>query len=187
MNDGREPHGGEIAHRDFQGASGQSQFCRSPRNRLETSAVGCGVTKLSNPWHTYLASEIPANHPQARCAAVHLVDLHDRIDLADTLAAFAKQSGVILERKFLLMRLAGRLLAIKRNLVVHLRFGRKQLGREIKRNTRFGFRLIKRKPLAQQFIEFRKPAAQVANCRGLQRQQFAISKGLHRRRARRAV
>ena len=77
MNDGRERHGGEIAQRDFQSASSQSQFGRSPRNRLEASAVGRGVTELSNPWQTYLASEVPANHPQTRGAAIHLVDLHD--------------------------------------------------------------------------------------------------------------
>jgi hypothetical protein len=63
---------------------------------------------------------------------------------------------------------------IQLNLVVDLCFSRQQFGREIKRNTRFGFRLIKREPFAHEPIEFRKPSPQVLHRLGFKREQLAI-------------
>src|SRR5262245_25430720 len=129
MNYCWQRHERKIAQRDFQSARRQPKFGRGARNGFETGAVGCGMTKLSNPWQTHLASEMPANHCQTGCTAVHLVDLQDVMDFADAPTAFAKQSGLVRERVFR-FGLAGRL-TIKLNFVVHLRFGRRSEERRV--------------------------------------------------------
>ena len=70
---------------------------------------------------------------------------------------------------------------------MHLRFSGEQFGGEIERNSGLSFRLIKGQPLDQEFIEFGKTPAQLANRRGFQRQQFTVPEGLYRRGARRAI
>ena len=67
---------------------------------------------------------------------------------ADSLSAFAEQALLVSEGSFFIFGLGWRMFTIQLNLVVDLCFGRQQFGREIKRNTRFGFRLIKREPFA---------------------------------------
>ena len=89
------------------------------------------------------------------------------IDFADALTAFAKQPALILERLFFLLDFTPRLLTIQLHLVVHLRFCRKQFCGEIERNSRLRFGLVSGKSLGQQFIEFWKMSAQVADRRGL--------------------
>ena len=73
----------------------------------------------------------------------------DVIDLADALAAFPKQTLLVCERLFFALASLRRLLTVQLHFVVHLRFRRKQFGREIERNSRFRFRLVKCEPLAQ--------------------------------------
>ena len=83
-----------------------------------------------------------ADHSEAGGTAIHLVDLHDMIDLSEALAALAEQFAVG-ERLFLVIGLLRGLLAVELHFIVHLCFGREQFGREIERNTRLGFCLIK--------------------------------------------
>ena len=141
MNDRWKRHEREIATRDFQSASSQPQFCRSVRHRLETGAVNCRVTKLSNPCQIHFASEMPADHPETRCAAVHLVDLQDLIDFAYPLTALAKQTALVGEW-VCPFSVPGGLPIIQLDFVVHLRLRGQQLRREIKRDPRFRFCLV---------------------------------------------
>ena len=145
------------------------------------------MTKLPNPCQAYLAAKIPADHSETGCATIHLVDLHDVVDFADSLSAFAEQALLVSEGSFFIFGPGWRMFTIQLNLVVDLCFGRQQFGREIKRNTRFGFRLIKREPFAHEPIEFRKPSPQVLHGLGFKREQLAICECLDGGRTRRAV
>jgi hypothetical protein len=71
------------------------------------------------------------------------------IDFADALAAFPKQTALVCERLFFAVSVAGRLLTVQFHFVVHLRFRRKQFGREIERNSRLRFCALKRETLVQ--------------------------------------
>ena len=140
---------GRLRSEIFSARAASPSSVAARHKRFQARAVRCGVTKLPDPCQAYLAAEIPANHSETGRAAIHLVDLLDVVDLADALAAFSEtvrahprtgsSSSSVSAR---------RLLAIELHFVLHLRFRRQQFGREIKRNTRFRFGLVKREPLA---------------------------------------
>src|SRR5262245_62141365 len=138
----------EMAVRNFQWPRRQPKFGGRARNRFQARAIGRGVTELSNPCKTYLAPKVSADHSEAGSSAIHLVDLHDVIDLAEAFTAFAEQASLFGERLFLVidfLRDVGvltRLLAVELHFIVHLCFSREQFGREIEWNTRFGLCLI---------------------------------------------
>ena len=90
MHDRWQGHQREIAERDFQRTGSQPKFGRGPRNRLQASTIGRGVTELSNPSQTHLAPKMPADHSQTGGATIHLVDLHDMIDFAQALRPFSE-------------------------------------------------------------------------------------------------
>src|SRR5437899_5286263 len=130
---------------------------------------------------------MPADHSETGSTAIHLVDLHDVVDFADALATFAEQALLVSERLFLLLGFGRRLLTVQLYFVVNLSLRRKQLGREIKWDARFCFCLVKCQPLAQQFIELRKPASQILHRLRFKREQLAIRERLYRRRTWRSV
>jgi hypothetical protein len=97
---------------------------------------------------------VSADHSEASRPAIHLVDLHDVIDLAETFAALSEQASLVGERLFLAIEVLrdlgvlSWLLAVELHFIVHLCFSREQFGREIEWDTRFGLRLIAGQPLA---------------------------------------
>ena len=109
---------------------------RSPCDRAVESVPGLPCAKVS------------ADHSEAGGTAIHLVDLHDMIDLSEAFAALAEQASLVGERLFLAIGLRWGLLTVELHFIVYLCFGREQLRREIERNTRLGFCLIKGEPLA---------------------------------------
>ena len=100
------------------------------------------MTELSNPCQAYLATKVSADHSEAGRTAIHLVDLHDMIDLSEAFAALAEQTSLVGERLFLTIGLLRGLLAVELHFIVYLCFGREQFRRKIERNTRLGFCLI---------------------------------------------
>src|SRR5262245_58541955 len=132
----------EMAVRNFQWARRQPKFGRRARNRFQARTIGRGVTELSNPCQAYLSTKVSADHSEAGGTAIHLVDLHDVIDLSEAFAMFTEQTSLVSERLFLTIRLFAGLLAIELHFVVHLCFSGEQFGREIERNTRLCFCLI---------------------------------------------
>src|SRR3954454_10475220 len=106
------------------------------------------MTELSNACQANFTTEVTANHSEAGRTAVHLVDLHNMLDLSKALAALPEQAALVGERLFLTVGLLRSLLAVELHFVVYLCFGREQLRRKIERNTRLGFCLITGQPLA---------------------------------------
>ena len=100
------------------------------------------MTELSNPCQAYLATKVSADHSEAGGTAIHLVDLHDMIDLSEAFVLLAEQASRIGERLFLAIGLLRGLLAVELHFIVYLCFGREKFAREIERNTRLGFCLI---------------------------------------------
>src|SRR4026209_2628429 len=101
------------------------------------------MTELSNPRQAYLATKVSADHSEAGGAAIHLVDLHDMIDLSDAFAVLTEQASLVGERLFLAIGLLQRLLAVELHFVVYLYFCREQFTRVVERNTGLCFCLIK--------------------------------------------
>src|SRR5262245_39830499 len=101
------------------------------------------------------------DHSETCGTAIHLVDLHDMVDLSEAFATLAEQAAFIRKRLSLTIGLLRRLLTVELNFIVHLRFRREHLACEIEWNTRLSFCLIKGEPLAQQFVEFRKSPAEI--------------------------
>ncbi len=84
-------------------------------------------------------------------------------------------------------RVPGVGLLVDANLVVGRDFGREHLGREIERHARFRFGLVLREPFLHQLPKFRIAALQIADRFRFEREQAAVTEGLDRRGARRAV
>ena len=100
------------------------------------------MAQLSNARQAYLPAEMPADHPETCRATIHFVDLHQVVDFADALAAFAEQALLVGERIFFFFGFGVRPFTVQFHFVLHLCLRRKQFRCEIKRNTRFCFCLI---------------------------------------------
>ena len=101
VNDCWQRHEMEMAMRDFQWPRRQSQFGRRARNRFQARAIGRRVTELPDSRQAYFATKMPADHSETCGTAIHLVDLHDVIDLSNALAVLAEQTSLVGERLFL--------------------------------------------------------------------------------------
>ena len=174
MHNGRQRHQGEITQRDFQSARCQPKLGRRATKRLKAGTVGCCVTKLPDPRQAYLAAEMTTDHGETGCATIHLVDLHDEVDLASAPSAFAEKSALIRKRFSFVFRVSRPLLAIQLYFVVNPRFSRQKFRSEIEWNTSFRFCLVKCKSLAQHFIKFRKPVPQSMHRPGFEGEQLTI-------------
>ena len=114
------------------------------------------------------------DHCETGCAAIHLVDLHDEVDLVSALGLFAEKAALIGERFFFVFPLSRPPLAIQLYFVVNPRFSRQKFRSEIEWNTSFRFCLVKCKSLAQHFIKFRKPVPQSMHRPGFEGEQLTI-------------
>ena len=97
VDDRRQRHLFEVARRRLHGARGQSEFGRGQAEPAQTRAVETRVHELPDARQTHGAAVVPAHHRQARGAAVHLVDLVDEREPADTLRLLPEMSAVRLE------------------------------------------------------------------------------------------
>ncbi len=185
----RQRHQREIAQRHLERAGGEPEFGGRAADRLQARPVGRGVAELANPRKTDFATKVTADHAETRGAAIHLVDLLDVFDPPDALFPFPKKAALLREWIFAVDRLARRgvALVVDANLVVRRDFGREHLGRKIERHACFRFGLVLREPLLHQLPKFRIAAFQVANRFRFEGEQAAVSEGLDRRGAGRAV
>src|SRR6478736_2350364 len=91
MANGGKRHLVEMPRRHFQSPGGQAEFRRGRADRLETRAVAGGMAKRANPREADIAPEVPADHRQARGAAVHLVNLANERDAPAAPRLFPEQ------------------------------------------------------------------------------------------------
>ena len=146
------------------------------------------MTELANPREAHFAAEVPANHSQARGAAIHLVDLLRCARNAGFVFSFCGKDRFSSANGSSLSSLsAARLLPVQRDFVVRRRFRGQHFRREIERNARFRFRLILRQPFLQQLSEFRETLLQIADRVRIEREQSAVGECFDRSRSRRAI
>src|SRR6266853_6348433 len=117
-------HKRKIAVRNFQWTRRQPKFSRGAGNRFQAGTIGRCVTELSNPCQTYLATKMSADHSETGGTAIHLIDLHDMVDLSETFSALAEQTSFISKWIFLPFGLLRRLLPVELHFVVYLCCGR---------------------------------------------------------------
>jgi hypothetical protein len=69
---------------------------------------------------------VSADHSEAGGTTIHLVDLHDVIDLSQAFAVFAEQALFVGERLLVAVGLLRGMLLVELDFIVYLRFGREQ-------------------------------------------------------------
>ena len=145
------------------------------------------MTKLANPREADLATEMPTDHSETRRAAIHLVDLFDVLKTANPFLALAEKTVLGKRRIFVFRFCRCSVLGIECDLVVRCRFRRQHFRRKIKRNARFGFRLVLRETFLHQPRKLRETLLQFAHGFRFEREQSAIAECFNRCGTRRAI